>query len=340
MKYVNLGNSGLLVSQFCIGGWQLPGSGSVDESGVESVDVEDLKRVLKKAVDYGVNFIDTANRYHGRMSPTDLVHAGGSERVIGQVLKGFEREYFVIATKVSARMSPWPNGEGLSRKHMMWQIRESLKRLEMDYVDLYQLHSPDPLTPKLETLKTLDNLVKNGWVRYVGESNYPTEEIQEFMQLAEDHDLEGFVSMQELYNLLERGVEAKLPLAKGYKMALLAYSPLAQGILAGKYMAGVQKGDRASYAEDPRRFSDAGVLKVLPELEILAKEESITLSQLSLAWMLKKQETFGVTIIPVVGITRLSHLEDDVGALEVNLDSTVEERMDELVSNVTFAPPA
>ncbi len=246
----------------------------------------------------------------------------------------------MIATKVSARMSPWPNGEGLSRKHIMWQIRESLKRLEMDYVDLYQLHSPDPLTPKLETLKTLDNLVENGWVRYIGESNYPAEEIQEFMELAEDRGLESFVSMQELYNLLERGVEAKLPLAKRYKLALLAYSPLAQGILAGKYRAGVQKGDRASYATDPRRFSDPVALEVLPELETLAKGEGITLSQLSLAWMLKKQESFGVTIVPVVGITRSSHLEDDVEALEINLDKTVEKRMDELVSNVTFAPPA
>jgi aryl-alcohol dehydrogenase-like predicted oxidoreductase len=340
LKYVNLGNSGVLVSQFCIGGWQLPGSGRLDESRVETVDVEELRRVLRKAVDYGINFIDTANRYHGRMSPTDLDHAGGSEKMIGRVLKDFDREYFVIATKVSAQMRPWPNGEGLSRKHIMWQVSESLRRLQMEYIDLYQLHAPDPLTPKLETLKTLSNLVDRGMVRYIGESNYSAEEATELIELAEGRRLEGFVSMQELYNLLQRDVENKFPVAKKYGMAVLAYSPLAQGILSGKYLDGVAKGSRASYATDAKRFMDPEASKAVQDLDSIAKEKGMTLPQLAIAWLLKMQDRFGVSIVPVVGITRLSQLEDDVGALDIDLDPDVLQRVDEVASRVKFNPTA
>jgi 1-deoxyxylulose-5-phosphate synthase len=338
LKYVNLGNSGVLVSQFCIGGWQLPGSGRRDDAGVETVDVEELRKVLRKAVDYGINFIATANRYHGRMSPTDLDHAGGSEKAIGRVLREFDREYFVIATKVSAQMKPWVNGEGLSRKHMLWQISESLKRLQMEYVDLYQLHSPDPRTPKLETLKTLNNAIDRGMVRYAGESNYTSEDAAEFMEMAEGRQLEGFVSMQELYNLLQRDVESKFPVAKKYNMAVLAYSPLAQGLLSGKYLKGVDKGSRASYATDPKRFTDPDVSKAVLDLDAIAREEGITLSQLAIAWMLKMQERFGVSIVPIVGITRLSQLEDDVGALDIELSVDVLRRIEEVASKTKFNP--
>ena len=183
------------------------------------------------------------------MSPTDLDHAGGSEKAIGRVLKDFDREYFVIATKVSAQMKPWPNGEGLSRKHILWQASESLRRLQMEYIDLYQLHAPDPLTPKLETLKTLNNLIDRGMVRYIGESNYSRGEATEIMEMAETRQLEGFVSMQELYNLLQKDVEDKFPVAKKPKMTVLAYSPLAQGILSRK----VPEGDRQGH---PRILRD------------------------------------------------------------------------------------
>lgn len=338
MKYVNLGGSGLLVSQFGIGGWQLPGSGRLDESRVETVDIEELRRVLRKAVDYGINFIDTANRYHGRMSPTDLDHGGGSEKAIGRVLKDFDREYFVIATKVRAQMKPWANGEGLSRKHILWQVSESLRRLQTEYIDLYQLHSPDPLTPRLETLKTLNNLIDRGMVRYIGESNYPAEEAAEMMEVAEGRHLEGFVSMQELYNLLQRDAEKNFPVAKKYRMTVLPYSPLAQGVLSGKYVNGVDKGSRASYAADAEWFVDPALSKAVSKLGTIAKEKGITLPQLALAWLLKMQERFGVTIVPIVGITRLSQLEDDVGALDIDLDPDALRRVDEVASEAKFSP--
>lgn len=339
MKYVNLGNSGARVSQFCIGGWQLPGSGRKDESGVETVDVEELGRILRRAADFGINFIDTANRYHGRMSPTDLDHAGGSEKAIGRVLKNFDREYWVVATKVSVQMKPWENGTGLSRKHIMWQIGESLRRLQMEYVDLYQLHAPDPGTPMLETLKTLNNLVDRGLVRYLGQSNYSSQEMEAWMEAAERRGLEGFVSMQELYNLLQREeAEGKFPVAKKYGMAVMAYSPLAQGLLSGRYLSGVDKGSRASYATSPGRFSDPEVAKVVVELGEIARQNGVTLSQLAIAWMLKMQEGFGVTIVPVVGVTRLGQLEDDVGALDITLDGDTVKRIEETASKVRFKP--
>jgi len=339
LKYVNLGGSGALVSQFCIGGWHLPGSGRLDESRVETVDIEELRKILRKAVDYGINFIDTANRYHGRMSPTDLDHAGGSEKAIGRVLKDFDREYFVIATKVRLQMKPWANGEGLSRKHILWQVSESLRRLQMEYIDLYQLHSPDPLTPKLETLKTLNNLIDRGMVRYIGESNYSAEETAEMAEMAESRRLEGFVSMQELYNLLQREVEVKFPLARKHNMTVLSYSPLAQGVLTGKYLKGVDKGSRAAYATDAKWFVDPRLSKAVSDLDAIAREKGITLSQLAIAWVLRMQERFGVTIVPIVGITRLSQLEDDVGALDIELDPDALRRVDEIASGAKFNLP-
>ncbi len=209
----------------------------------------------------------------------------------------------------------------------------------MEYIDLYQLHSPDPLTPKLETLKTLDNLIDRGMVRYIGESNYSTEETIEMMEMAETRQLEGFVSMQELYNVLQREVEVKFTVAKKHKMTVLAYSPLAQGVLTGKYLNGVSKGSRASYATDAKWFMDPRLSKTVSDLDAIAREKGITLSQLAIAWLLKMQERFGVAIVPIVGITRLSQLEDDVGALDIELDPDVLRRVDEIASEAKFTPP-
>src|SRR5207244_2781765 len=157
----------------------------------------EFRRVIRKAADAGINFIDAANRYHGRMSTSDVDHAGNSERILGELLKGYDREPWVIATKVRGKMGAWPNGEGLSRKHILWQIGESLKRLDLKYVDLYQIHWEDPQTTKRETISTLNNLIERGFVRYIGESNHAPADVVEFMETAERLKIEGFVSMQE-----------------------------------------------------------------------------------------------------------------------------------------------
>jgi aryl-alcohol dehydrogenase-like predicted oxidoreductase len=228
LKYVKLGHTGTKVSQFALGTWHLPGSGEHDRAGVEKVDKEVLAKVVKKAYDAGINFIDTANVYHGRMQNSDPAHAGNSERLLGEILRGYDRDSLVLATKVRGSLASWPNGEGLSRKHILWQARESLARLQTTYIDLYQIHWPDPDTPKLETLSALNHLIHQGSVRYIGSSNHTGAENEEFMQLAKYNGLEGFATIQEVYNLIERGVEKdRLPLAKKYGFGVLAYSPIA-----------------------------------------------------------------------------------------------------------------
>lgn len=343
MKYVNLGGSGVLVSQFCLGAWHLPGAGVYDEYGIENVDRDEFSRVVKKAFDSGINFIDGANRYHGRMSTADIAHVGNSERLLGETLKNYDRESWVVATKVRGKMAGWPNGEGLSRKHIMWQIRESLERLNLDYVDLYQIHWEDPLTPKLETLKTLNNLIDSGLVRYIGESNHSAMNATDFMDLAKDYRLEGFVSMQEPYNLLERQIETKegkIEIAQKYGMAVMAYVPLAQGVLAGRYLGGsVERGSRASYIKEVAdQYVNEETRRGIMELMEVAKEKDASLPQLALAWMLQKQSELKTTIIPILGITKQSYLDDNLGALGVKLSSDDVRRLEEIAARVKIGP--
>ena len=343
MQYVKLGWSGVKVSQFCLGTWYLPRLDSVDEFGVRRVDVDTAVKVMRKAYDEGVNCIDTANRYHGAMAPVDLNHVGNAERVVGQFLKTVDRESVVLATKVRGQMAPWPNGEGLSRKHIRWQIRESLKRLGTSYVDLYQIHFPDPNTPKIEVLRTLSWLVEQGLVNYIGLSNHPAHDIVEFMELAERYNLEPFTTMQEPYNYIERQIERdKIPVAKRYGMAILAYIPLAQGVLTGKYVDFENKTwripemSRADYIEGMRRryFNDRN-LKLLIEFHEVARELGVSDAQLALAWMLKRGEELGVTIIPIIGATSVKQLEDDLESLNVNISSDVMKRLEDIYKNYT-----
>ena len=340
MKYVKLGPTGTKVSQFALGTWHLPGSGEYDKWGVEKVDLEETKKIIKKAFDAGINFIDTANVYHGRMQNPDPLHAGNSERLLGEVLKGYDRDSMVLATKVRGALATWPNGEGLSRKHILWQARESLARLQTSYIDLYQIHWPDPETPKLETLRALNHLIDQGSVRYIGSSNHSAAEVEEFMQLAKDYRTEGFVTLQEVYNLIERGVEKdRLPLAKKYGFGVLAYSPIAQGVLSEKYLEGIPKGTRASYAPDiGKYYLNPQTFEAVRGLNEMAKQKGISLPQLALAWLLHKQEELGITIIPLLGITRLKHLDDGLKALDVHLSPMEAKRMEEISSMANVLP--
>jgi len=340
MKYVRLGPTGVRVSQFALGTWHLPGSGEYDQSGVEKVDLEEMARIIKKAFDAGINFIDTANKYHGRMQDSDPPHAGNSERLLGDVLKGYDRDALVLATKVRGPLASWPNGEGLSRKHILWQARESLGRLQTNYIDLYQIHWPDPDTPKLETLSALNYLIDEGSVRYIGSSNHSAAEVEEFMQLTREHRMEGFVTLQEVYNLIERGVEKdRLPLAKKYGFGVLAYSPIAQGVLSEKYLEGIQKGTRASYAPDiAKYYLNPQTLEAVRGLNEMAKQKGVSLPQLALAWLLHKQEELGITIIPLLGITRRKHLDDGLRALDVHLSPAEVKQMEDISLKANVLP--
>jgi len=340
LKYVRLGPTGTKVSQFALGTWHLPGSGDYDQWGVEKVNLEEMSKIIKNAFDAGINFVDTANVYHGRMQNSDPRHGGNSERLLGEALKGYDRDSLVLATKVRGALASWPNGEGLSRKHILWQARESLARLQTDYIDLYQIHWPDPDTPKLETLRVLNHLIDQGWVRCIGSSNHSANEVEEFMQLATNHGMEGFVSLQELYNLIERKVEREvLPLAKGHGFCLLAYSPIAQGVLSSKYLEGIEKGTRASYASDIAKcYLNPQTLDAIRGLSEMAKQKGVTLPQLALAWLLHKQEELGITIIPLLGITRLKYLDEELGALDVHLSSAEAKQMEEISLKANVLP--
>lgn len=340
MKYVRLGPTGTKVSQFALGAWHLPGSGVRDRWGVERVDKQEMAEIVKKAFDAGINFVDTANVYHGRMQNSDPQHAGNSERLLGELLKGYDRDSLVLATKVRGALASWPNGEGLSRKHILWQAHESLARLQTSYVDLYQIHWPDSDAPKAETLSALNYLIDQGKVRYIGSSNHSADENEEFMLDAKEFGLEGFATLQELYNLIERNVEhGTLPVAKKYGLAVLAYSPIAQGVLSGKYLRGVRDGTRASYAADiGKNYFNKQTEEAVTELSEMAKQKGVSLPQLALAWLLHRQEELGLTIIPLLGITSSKYLEDSLGSMDVRLSSTEMRRAEAMGEKAKVLP--
>jgi aryl-alcohol dehydrogenase-like predicted oxidoreductase len=331
MEYVRFGNSGLKVSKLCLGLWHLPPLKERDIYGVYKVDEEESIRIIKKAIDLGVNFIDTANIYHGTMQGPDYIHAGKAEEVLGKAIRGYDRESLVISTKVRGRMAPWPNGEGLSRKHIRWQIRESLRRLGTDYVDVYLMHRPDPSTPIEETLDALKDLVTQGLVHYVSESYFHPDDIQYIYEYSRSIHL-PFIAMQEPYNLIERDIEKdKIPLAKKYGLGIMAYIPLAQGVLTGKYLNGIPEMSRASYVDEIRwRYLTPETLKAMREFHELAKELGVTDAQLALAWILRKSEELGITIIPIIGVTSVAQLEDNLGSLDVKLSGDVMSRLEEI----------
>jgi len=331
MEYVNFGNSGLRVSRLCLGTWHLPPSGERDEYGVLKVDEDLSKKIVHKAINLGINFFDTANIYHGTMQGVDPVHAGNSERILGDALTGYDRESLVLATKVLGKVADHPNGGGLSRKHISWQIRESLKRLKTSYVDIYQMHRPDPNTPIEETLETFSDMVRQGLIYYVGESYFDPVDVVDMVNLSASLHL-PFISMQEPYNLIERGIEGeKFWIAKKYGLGIMAYIPLAQGVLTGKYENGIPPMSRAEYvSEIGRRYLTPQTLKAVKELGEMAREKGITSSQLSLAWILKKADENGITIVPIIGATKLEHLDYNVGALDVKLGADDLKRLDEI----------
>lgn len=329
MKYAKLSsNTGLKVSAICLGTWFLPRKIEKDEYGVHLVDIDETKRVLKKAYDSGLNFIDTANRYHGAASPIPLTHVGYAEVLLGKLLKelGMDREALVIATKVGNKMAERPNGEGLGRKHVMWQVRESLKRLGMDYIDVYYAHRYDPDTPPFEVMSVFNDLVRRGLVLYIGMSNIPAHILVEYQMTAERYGFEPISVLQYKYNLLEKDIEKDIiPVAKRFGMGLTVYSPLARGILTGKYIDiasrkwVVPPGSRGEIDEKLRgTFTEDNLEKLLNFVD-LAKSKGVTPTQLAIAWILKKSEELEVTIIPIVSVSNTQQLEEILEAVNVNL---------------------
>ena len=316
MDYRSLGRTGVPVSKLCLGcmnfGWK--------------TGEEEALAIIDKALDSGINFLDTANVY-GR---------GASETIVGKALKHRgQRDKIVLATKVHGRMDDDnPLAAGNNRLHIIAQCEASLKRLQTDHIDLYQIHRPRADTPIDETLRALDDLIRAGKVRYIGTSSFPAWRVMESLWAAKELGLNRFVSEQPPYHLLDRSIERELiPLAQSYGLAILPWSPLARGFLTGKYKRGEPIPGDSRLEQDlqgpfkkrsQQHFSDRAY-DLLQVVEELALEKGCTPSQVALAWLLQQP---GVTSA-IVGPRTIGHLEDNLGAGAVTIDDEECRRLDE-----------
>jgi aryl-alcohol dehydrogenase (NADP+) len=273
------------------------------------VELVEARPIIKKAIDLGINFFDTANRYS----------LGRSEEITGECLKGY-RDDMVVATKVRGVMGSMPNQSGLSRRHIMQQIKGSLKRLQMDHVDLYQIHRWDYATPIEETMRALNDVVRTGMAYYIGASNLYAWQFLKALYTSDRLSLERFVSMQSHYNLLYREEECEMiPLCKEEGIGLIPWSPLARGFLTAKYKRGLTA-KTTRYESDKHlqeRFFKPEDFDIVETVEAVAQEKEVTPAQVALAWLFHK----GVTA-PIIGATKVEHIEDAVSAIDVKLNAS------------------
>ena len=306
MEYVKLGNTCMDVSRFCLG---CMGFGD-SEAWVHKwlLNEEDSRPVIKKALDLGINFFDTANVYS----------LGKSEEILGRALKDYaNRDEVVIATKVHGKMHDGPNGSGLSRKAIMSEIDKSLKRLGTDYVDLYIIHRWDYNTPIEETMEALHDIVKAGKARYIGASAMYAWQFQKALHTAEKNGWTRFVSMQNHLNLIYREEEREMiPLCKEEKIALTPYSPLASGRLTRNLSETTKRSETDQIAVSKYGSTEEADRLVIERLAAVAERRGIPRLHVALAWLLQKEPV----TIPIIGATKLSHLEDAVPALSVKLE--------------------
>lgn len=318
MRYRRLGASGLMVSEICLGSWLTYGNAVEDEQAETCID---------KAYALGINFFDTANVYA----------RGRSEEVVGKALRKYPRDTYVLATKVFFPMSdgPMPNNQGLSRKHIMEQCHASLKRLGVDYIDLYQCHRYDPNTPLEETLRALDDLITQGKVLYIGFSQWTAHQIADAVKFQEAHNMDRFISSQPYYNMLGRGIEKDvIPVCEREGIGQIVFSPLAQGVLTGKYKPG-QPPPEGSRAADPRQNMflnqgrlDNAMLEKVQRLEPIAKQAGLTMAQLALAWCLRLSNVASV----IIGASRPEQIEENVGASGVKLSPDILKAIEEALA--------
>jgi len=325
MKYNLLGNTGLKVSELCLGTMTFGGKGMWTSIG--TLPQEEVDLLVKKSVDAGINFIDTANVYS----------EGLSEQLTGQSIRnlGLHRDDLVLATKVRGKMGDGPNQIGLSRKHILQQADESLKRLNTDYIDLYQIHGYDALTPLEETLSALDNLVQSGKVRYIGCSNLAAWQIMKALGISAREHLAKFVSLQAYYTIAGRDIEHEIvPLLADQQLGLMVWSPLAGGLLSGKY-------GRHTAPEDGRRinfdFPPVDKEKAFDIIEIMreiATSKEITIPQVALSWLLHQPSVTSV----IIGAKRNDQLEDNLKAVASKLSADELARLDEVSKPASIYP--
>jgi len=280
------------------------------------VEIDKARPIVKRAVDLGVNFFDTANLYSN----------GRSEEIVGELLKG-HRDDVVIATKVRFKVGEGPNKEGLSRYHILQQVRKSLKRLQTDRIDLYQIHRWDYSTPIEETLLALNDLVRQGTVGYIGASSMWAWQFAKALFTSDDLGIVRFVSMQNHYNLCYREEEREMiPLCKDQGIGLIPWSPLARGFLTGRYKRG-RAPSTSRYKTDKyfaERFFRPEDFDVVERAEEIAKEKGVTAAQIALAWLLHK----GVNA-PIIGATKVEHIDEAVGSVDIQLSDVEMAKLEE-----------
>jgi aryl-alcohol dehydrogenase-like predicted oxidoreductase len=314
MDQVRLGGTGLHVSRVCLG--MMSYGNDSDRPWV--LDEAAAEPIIRRAVEGGITFFDTADVYSGGASEV------ATGRLVGKLLR---RDEVVIATKVNGQMTPGPNGRGLSRKHILSGIDASLQRLGMDYVDLYQIHRWDPLTPIEETMEALHDVVRAGKARYIGASSMYAWQFARAQHAAERNGWTRFVSMQNHYNLLYREEEREMiPFCIDEGVGIIPWSPLARGWLTGTRARG---GERRTTRAETDAFQDTlygeADFDVVDRLDEVAAERGVAPAQLALAWMLHKP---GITA-PIVGATKLEHLEDALAAAELEVSADEIARLEE-----------
>ncbi len=312
MRYRKFGNTGLLVSELCLGTMTFGGSSGGIWEQIGNLGQAEVDRLIGRSIEAGINFIDTA----------DVYHDGHSETLTGQALKNLKipRENVVIATKVFGETgSKNTNSRGLSRVHIMDGVKASLKRLQVDHIDLYQVHGFDVVTPIEETLSALDNLVRHGHVRYVGVSNWAAWQIMKAIGISERHGLARFESLQAYYTIAGRDLERELvPLLRSENVGLLVWSPLAGGLLSGKYGRDVktEAGNRRTTFDFPpvnlERAYDC-----IDAMRSIATQRNVSVAQIALAWLLHQQVVTSV----IIGAKRIEQLDDNIAATAITLNA-------------------
>ncbi|KQW38946.1 aldo/keto reductase [Rhizobacter sp. Root404] len=310
MRHHPLGRTGLFVSELCLGTMTFGGSDGI-WGKIGDLQQADAERLVGAALDAGINFIDTADVYSG----------GVSEQITGQALKNLKvvRDSVVVATKVFGETGPGPNMRGASRGHIADGIKASLKRLQLDHIDLYQIHGFDPATPIEETVRALDQLVRHGHVRYVGVSNWAAWQIVKALGIAERHGLARFESLQAYYTVAGRDLERELvPMLESEGVGLMVWSPLAGGLLSGKYGRDQQgeAGSRRTQFDFPP-VNRERAWDCVDAMRVIADAKGVSVAQIALAWLLQQPQVTSV----IVGAKRPDQLADNIAATRVALST-------------------
>jgi aryl-alcohol dehydrogenase-like predicted oxidoreductase len=324
MEYRTLGRTGVEVTPLCLGAMMFGAWGNPDHD--ESI------RIIHRALDAGINFVDTA----------DIYSQGESEEIVGKALAGGRRDGVVLATKVHAKMGEGPNLGGNSRRWIVQEVDASLRRLQTDWIDLYQIHRPDPATDVDETLGALTDLVRAGKIRYFGSSTFPAHEIVEAQWVAERRGRERFTCEQPPYSILVRGIEADvLPVCARYGMGVITWSPLAGGWLSGRWRLdqeppGSSREERLPHRFDPSLPENQRKLELADALARFAEEAGLTLIELAIAFVIRHPAVTSA----IIGPRTMEQLESQLPAAEVHLDDELLDRIDELVPPGTTINPA